>query len=184
MRIRRLAKLGLVALGLAAAALSWGYWYSASHYVLHLRVEDYGLKTDRRAFAAPHDVALTYFSAEGSVLASARSVEPLGFLVPVHPDPKIDDCRQFERDRQQFARCFERQSSWVSGWANRVRFATVGVGGCTVENARVEHHESDGNWWLWWVPHPHIGGVPRRFVELTVRIDSKECRAVERYQGR
>ena len=178
-RMLAAAKVSLIVLGIGSAALAWGYWYSAFHYALNIRIEDFGLKTEQQAYGSPHAVSLTYFGDEGTVLAYAHSVEPVGYFVPIHPDPKISDCRQFENDQGKYADCYDLRSAWVSGWATRVRRATVKTGTCYIQQVPVGVYESGNKWWLWWVPHPHIGGTPRRFIELTAKINSQTCTAVE-----
>jgi hypothetical protein len=41
----------------------------------------------------------------------------------------------------------------------------------------VSVREYADDWWLWWVPLPHLGGPPYTNLELTVNLDSEHWRA-------
>jgi hypothetical protein len=86
------------------------------------------------------------------------------------------DCRpQLERDTWQ--RCSAAQSQWMARWAPQVRDARVAVAGCTVERVTVRRRSSS-DWWLWWVPLPHVGGTPLGYHTLELHLDSARCVAV------
>lgn len=160
-----------------ACLLAWGYWHAATHASLQLQVEDYGLKTDQQLYGTPHDVTLTYYGAANELRASARSIEPIGYILAIHPDPKIGDCSQY-KTREPYSECFAVHSAWVPGWAPQVRTVDVKVGACAIRNVPVSIYQSRGDWWLWWVPLPHIGGVPRRYFQITAKVNTKTCSAV------
>ena len=42
----------------------------------------------------------------------------------------------------------------------------------------VTSHKSNGDWWLWWVPLPHIGGKPLTYYSLSIYVDGTNCAAV------
>jgi hypothetical protein len=160
-----------------AAGLAWAYWHSMTHASLNLRVDDYGLKTDRQLYGTPHHVTLKFFDAANAFLAAAHSIEPDGYLMATHPDPKIGDCLQYQNSPEDYKRCFALHSKWAADWAPRVRSATADVGTCSLGNLPVDLRSSNGDWWLWWVPLPHVGGVPRRYIELVVNVNTKSCTA-------
>lgn len=87
-----MVKILLVTVVGAALVLGWGYWYSLNHASLHLRVDDYALKSPNRAYDVPHDVGLVLRDASKRQLAVARSVEPLGYILAVHPNSDIGNC--------------------------------------------------------------------------------------------
>jgi hypothetical protein len=177
------SRTGLKALLFFAAAaglvLAWGYWHSMTHAALNVRVDDYGMKTDRIAYGTPHDVTLVFRGPANEQLALARSVEPLGYIMALHPDTAIGSC-EHAGARADHAACYRAYSAWSSTWAGKVRTADVTVGSCEVKQVPVVAHISNSEWLLWWVPLPHIGGVPRRYFDLVVRIDSRACAAVAR----
>ena len=65
----------------------------------------------------------------------------------------------------------------MARWAPQVRDARVAVAGCTVERVTVRRRSSS-DWWLWWVPLPHVGGTPLGYHTLELHLDSARCVAV------
>jgi hypothetical protein len=159
----------------AGGVLGWGYAYSLRHASIHIRVDDYALKGQGQSFGPPHGVSLTLRDASNSPLAVAHSIEPQGYILAVHPDPRIGDCRQYEHSRSEYADCYSRHSHWSSSWASYVRVADVGVGACQLRSVPVTIYQSNDDWPLWWVPLPHIGGLPRHYFSFSVAIDSQAC---------
>jgi hypothetical protein len=184
--VRTSLKLLLVAAGAVAIVLSWGYWHSMSHASLNVRVDDYAMKTERIAYGTPHNVALVLRDAAQEHLATARSVEPLGYILAIHPQSGIGTCEHHARaapspsTQGDYAACYREYSAWSSTWAPKVRTADVSIGECQLLAAPVAASSSNQDWWLWWVPLPHVGGIPRRHFELVISIDSRACAAVAR----
>ena len=103
--------------GLAAAAvgvLAWGYWNAARHADVQLQVNDHGLASRTQLYGTPHDVTLVLRDASGAALATARSVEPAGYLLAVHPDPAIGNCQHIAR-QPKYGECYGRYSAWLAG---------------------------------------------------------------------
>jgi hypothetical protein len=180
-------KVLLAAIGVCVIALSWGYWHSQTHASLNLRVEDYGLKTDNLAYGTPHGVTLRFLGPAKEQLAVARSVEPLGYILAIHPKSEIGNCEHrgirttaSQSSQSGYAKCYAEYSAWASEWAPLVRRAHVAVGTCELHDLPVTIYTSNADWWLWWVPLPHIGGVPRRYFDFVVKIDSRACASVTR----
>ena len=169
-------KVLLLAALVMAGLLAWGWWHAATHASLQLQLDDYGLKTDQQLYGTPHDVTLTYYGAANEPLAAARSVEPLGYILAIHPDPKIGDCSQY-KTQQPYSDCFAAHSAWAARWAPRARAANIKVGACELRGVPVSVHKSGGDWWLWWVPLPHIGGTPLGYFQITARVNTRTCSA-------
>ena len=177
--MRSLIRLGLVvALG-GALALGWGYWYSMTHAYVHIHVDDYGLQSDKQIYGAPHDVALTLRDRSNVALAEARSIEPIGYILAVHPDADIGTCEHRTADGD-YASCYKQYSAWSSGWAPDVHTADVRVGTCQLRGVPVRSSVSNSGWLLWWVPLPHVGGLPRRYFDFAIAVDSRACGVARR----
>jgi len=177
--MRTLSKLLLVAVVVTALVPLWGYWYSIHHANLTLNVDDYALKSSTQRYGRPHAVGLVLRDASNAQLAIARSVEPIGYILAIHPDPAIGNCEHLNQAPQgEYGACYERYSEWVATWANLVRTADVSVGGCEVRGVPVVISRSNSEWPVWWVPLRHIGGRPRQSFTLTIAIDSRACVAV------
>ncbi len=168
----------LVIAAVAAGVLGWGYWYSLNHAYLNISVNDHGLRTDRRRYASPHGVSLVLRDAAQAQLAVAHSIEPVGYILAVHPSADIGDCRLYERSPSEHSSCYERYSQWSADWAPRVQFADVAVGDCRLRLVPVTARRSNEEWLVWWVPLPHVGGLPRQHHWFSIDIDSKACTAV------
>ena len=163
---------------MAGGVLGWGYWYALRHAAIHISVDDYALKTRNQLYGSPHGVSLTLRDASGSELAGAHSIEPLGYILAIHPDIEVGDCRQYERSPAEYGSCYKHHSQWSSSWAPHVQLADVGVGTCQLRSVPVAIHRSNSDWVLWWVPLVHVGGLPRQYFSFSVAIDSQACNPV------
>ena len=176
--MRRLANAVLVlALGIALV-LGLGYWHASRHAHVHIQVHDYGLRTDRQAYGSPHDVALVFRDSNERLLAQARSVEPQGYILAVHPDGSVGSC-QHRSQQPDYSACYKRHSAWSADWAPLVQRADVTVGNCALRRVPVNVHYSNSEWLLWWVPLPHVGGWPYQSFTFSVAVHSSTCTAVE-----
>jgi hypothetical protein len=172
-------KLALAFSAITVLVPGWGYWYSLNHVSLQLRVDDYSLKTQHQAYGVPHDVTLTLRDDANELLAMARSVEPQGYILAVHPLPEIGNCAHLAAASQRdYAECYRQYSAWSATWAPRVVRADVAIGSCQLRGVPVTVRMTNNEWMLWWVPLPHVGGVPRRYFEFVVAVDSRLCKAV------
>jgi hypothetical protein len=175
--MRKLSKIVIVAAAVAALVPLWGYRYSIRHASMQLEVDDYALRSPTQAYGAPHGVSLVLRDASNAQLAVARSVEPIGYILAVHPDAGIGNCEQRKDDH---AACYGQYSAWSATWAPLVRRADVTVGSCEVRGVPVEVSRSNSEWPTWWVPLRHIGGLPRQYFAFVVAVDSRSCVAANR----
>ena len=182
---RAWATIILGAIAASVLVLAWGYWYSLNHASLQLRVDDYAQKSERQAHGAPHGVTLTLRDHANVPLAVARSVEPLGYILAVHPSADIGNCEHRgirpssdNGSQGDYSACYKQYSAWSATWAPRVHRADVSVGSCQLRNVPVTVRISNNEWLLWWVPLPHVGGLPRQYFEFAVAIDSRACAVV------
>jgi hypothetical protein len=164
--------------GIVAAILGWGYWHVSTHADVHVSLWDVALKTDRQLYGSLVAADVLFRDEAGTELAAARADHPTGLVSIIHP--AVGDCRQEERaGGDAWRQCYETHSRWISRWARHARTARVTFGMCTIDSLPVEVEESRGDWWLWWVPTPHIDNSASTHVELAVWIDSAQCRAAE-----
>ena len=177
--MRRLATLVLGAALTGALILGWGYWHAVTHAYLHIHVDDYGLKSSSLIYGAPHDVTLILRDRSKIALAAAKSIEPAGYVLAVHPDANIGTCEHRASPGDHSA-CYAQYSAWSSRWAPHVRSADVSIGGCHLRGVPVATTVSNSEWMLWWVPLPHVGGPPRRYFDFAIAVDSRACVAVAR----
>jgi len=173
----------LLLIALIVAVLGWGYWHVTSHAHVTLYVSDVALKNDRQLYGDLPVADLEFKDAAGALLARARIDRPMGFVAVQHP--VVGDCRREEVQASgggdgltAWRRCFETRARWFPTWIRRVRSAGVRVPNCAIEQAPVSLYVDRDDWWLWWVPLPHVGGAPYTYFTLSVWVDSRECRGV------
>jgi hypothetical protein len=172
--------IGVILAAIVAGIFAWGYWHVSTHASVHVSLRDVALKTERQ-ISGPLLAADVLFRDEaGTALASARADKPLGLVSIVHPT--VGDCRREERaGGEVWRQCYETQSRWFLTWARQVRTARVSFDTCTIEQVPVVREESRGQWWLRWVPAPHIDNSASTHFEFTVSVDSANCRAADAY---
>jgi hypothetical protein len=151
--VRTWAIVLLAAVAISALVLAWGYWYSLNQPPLQLRVDDYALKTERQAYGVPHDVTFTLRDSAKAQLALARSVEPLGYILAVHPSADIGNCEHRDirpssgnGSQGDYSACYEQYSAWSATWAPRVHSADVSVGSCQLREIPVTVRMSNDEW--------------------------------------
>jgi hypothetical protein len=177
--MRRLATLVIAAASAGALVLGWGYWHAVTHASLQIHVDDVGLRSSSQAYGTPHNVTVTFRDRTNVALAVARSIEPAGYLLAVHPDADVGTC-EHRASRGEYSSCYEQYSAWSAGWAPYVHSADVSIGGCSLRGVPVATSVTNSEWPLWWVPLPHVGGVPRQDFDFTMAVDSRSCVAVVR----
>lgn len=166
---------------LAGAVLGWGYWHVSTHATLYVSLNDVALKNDRQAYGRVLSADLMFLNAAGNMVARARAIEPYGVVTISHPE--AGDCSRYEREaafdsaaRDAWRRCFKTVSRWLIEWVRNIRYATVTLKDCRIEKVPVSLREYREDWWLWWVPLPHLGGAPYTNFDLTLTLDSARCR--------
>jgi hypothetical protein len=166
---------------LAAAALGWGGWHARTHASVHVAVNDVALKTPGMLWAALKSGELVLRDRMGRALAHGRVTAPEGIVE--FTDAAAGDCGRFARQapydssaRSGWQDCFDGLSRWQSRWAGEVASASVTTGTCRIAGVPVAvRHDAD--WWLWWVPLPHVGGTPYTHYKFELLIDSTACAA-------
>jgi hypothetical protein len=177
--LRSLVKLLLAAASSGVLVLGWGYWHALTHAYLHIHVDDHGLKSSTLVYGVPHDVTLTFRDRSNVALAVAKSIEPAGYILAVHPNADIGTC-EHRPAPGDYASCYKQYSAWSARWVPHVHSADVSIGGCHLRGVPVATSVSNTAWLTWWVPLPHVGGVPSRYVDFAITVDSRACVAVAR----
>ena len=161
---------------LFVALLSYGYWHVTTHGSVHISVYTNSSEGGLRSL---HVDEVTLLGPSGEVLARGRS-EPRTRVVYLE-HPRVGSCLEAEQTattsqsgRNAWQTCFETHSRWVVTWARDVRAAKLSFDDCAV-TAPVEIRESSDEWWLWWLPHPHLGGKPYTYFSLVLSVGSEAC---------
>ena len=163
---------------LVGSILGYGYWHAATHASFYIRLT---VTDGNKGKPKPLPKAeITFFDSEGSVLANGISDEHYNYVHLIHPE--VGDCHEIEKlapfskeARESWQECFEQLSSWISQWAGEVRQVTLKTQNCLWRNIPVTVSESNPDWFLWWVPHPHIGGKPYSYYSLSITVEENNC---------
>jgi hypothetical protein len=166
-------------LTLAIAVLGYGYWFASMHGALYLSVTDV---SDREH---PHPVVgvdLTLLDGRGGLLARAAGAPPSGVIYLTSPAEYachgVEERAPFSMAaREEWDRCFARESRWVPTWIRTVRYVDLRAGPCTIERLPASVVEYSGDCWLWWVPLVRVGGKPYSIFSLSLQIDQARCQA-------
>ena len=173
--LKKTLLLGVVALG--AAVSGYGAWQAHTHGSAQLDVLDHAGRTATQRWSQVKDAQVTLRDPAGVTLVEASLTPPFGQPAYSGPTGAVDCRLQEQQGGESWQRCFEAQSRWVATWAPRVASARVQVGACTIESVPVERRVYS-DWWLWWVPLPHVGGTPLTLHSLALHIDSARCVAL------
>ena len=155
------------ATALAAAVLGYGAWHAHTHATVGFYL------SDQQGHGGVRDAELLLRDAHGDALAQVQLHPPHGLARYVGTGA-IDCSAEESRGGPDWQRCFEAQSRWFAHWAARVASADLRVGDCRV-TALPLSNTVYGDWWLWWVPLPHVGGKPYRHVSLRGALDVTPC---------
>lgn len=169
----------LAVLAAFAALLGWGWWHAHTHATVDLAVNDLALRTPHQGSGPLTSGELVLRDAAGQALAHGRLSEPYG--VVVFTDSAAGDCDGLQSQattsqagRDAWQHCFAARSRWQAQWAARVAQASVATGRCDIGAVAVRAYRNV-DWWLWWVPLPHVGGTPYTSYSFRLRIDSARC---------
>jgi len=164
-----------------AALLAYGYWHAATHATLSFSISD--ASPGARAYSLP-GIELRLRDAAGHELAVARSQGPYHVIAIV--EPAEFSCAALEQSafasttaREAWQACFARQSRWIAGWAGRIAAADLRAGDCRLSRIPLPV-TTYNDWWLWWVPLPHVGGKPYALHSIALALDPSKCAVVRR----
>jgi hypothetical protein len=77
--------------------------------------------------------------------------------------------------RKSWQECFAHLSTWIPDWAGKVRQISLKSPAGQLENHPVAVSRYNSDWYLWWIPHPHMGGKPYTYYSLNLTIDEQDC---------
>lgn len=164
----------------ACTILGYGYWHAKTHGTLNVSMYDI---SDKQTFALLKDAAVVMMDESGTALATGTSDSRFGTVYLSHPE--AGSCYEAERQATQSSAgmsawqiCFRQHATWVMEWVRQVRYVDVHVPNCSLEHVPVSVQEYPADWWMWWVPLPHVGGKPYTYFGLTIRLDPTACRVL------
>ena len=149
-----------------AGVLGYGYYHEQTHGSISVTLNDPAQQPNQpRVFKDE----ITFLDEHGQALARAKSDAKYGVVRLIHP--VVGDCVSEEQGassasdgQRRWQACFEQQSTGLMSWARRSRYLIVKLESCAAQRIPISIRESGDDWWLWWVPLPHIGGKPYSFL--------------------
>ena len=169
----------IVVLLLAPGVLLYGYWHASTHATLYVSFNE--ASADGRGDKMLAQGEVSFLDGSGKVVAKARPEGPYGTMYLV--EPAEYSCRELEQKapfdtaaRDAWRQCFNRQSRWLASQLPEITSLDITSGACRLQAPARFSVYSD--WWLWWVPSPHVGGTPYRNYSIYLRIDTATCSAI------
>jgi hypothetical protein len=165
-----------VACVLCVAVLAYGYLRAASRAYVNLVIA--------HARAAPGDpgvrAEVTLRDNSGKSLAAGVTDERFGFTQFIHP--QFGSCQEEEKaaatsieGRAKWQECNARKLAWQAGWSASARMVDVRFDRCELRGVALRLRMRRDDWWLWWVPLPHIGGDPLTEFSAKLRVNTDPC---------
>ena len=178
MRVRPLLWSAAVLFLLVSAALAYGYWHASTHGSLYVSVQD----RSKGPYGEPvKEGVIELLDAAGARVMTLTADGRYGAFHITAPAPY--DCHAQEQAapqgtqaREVWQACFARQSRWVAGAVPSVARARLRFGQCDLGDVPTRLEARFGDWFLWWVPLPHVGGTPYASFSQTFQVDGRSCR--------
>lgn len=168
----------LIILIIIGCVLGYGYWHSYTHASFYVQLVSRA--NDKVKPITIPKAEIQFLDEEGKVLADGISDEQYNYVHLIHPE--AGDCYEVEKSassskkaRESWRECFESLSTWIPKWVGKVRQIDLRTQNCNLKNIPVTVSKSHSDWFLWWVPLPHIGGKPYSYYSLNIFIEDKNC---------
>ncbi len=157
----------LATAGVAVIIAAFGYWHAATHATFSINLAyNTGLANQMR------NGQLEFLDEGSAVLARASMDTRLGVVWLMHPAK--GQCGP-DLARNAYLDCFQAQALWIPQWADRVRYANIMLERCSAARRTVQLATYRDNLLLWWLPLPHVGGLPYTRYSATIAIDTRGC---------
>lgn len=159
--------------------LSYGYWHVSTYGWLNISL--YDISDKNRKYQQIRSAEILLLDSGGNVLAEGKSDSRHGVVHLSHPEVgfcvEAESQAPFSKDaRQNWYDCYEKQSKWLIKWVRSVKYMDLEFDECFLKKIPVSVSESKNDWWLWWVPHPHIGGKPSTYFSINIQVDGINCK--------
>lgn len=163
---------GFVALGaaiIAASVFGYGYWHAATHATFDLNI---AYRTGGRSPSPLQGGQVVLLDESGAVLAQGLIDAQYGVVWLAHPEKGYCGPQLAPSEYQE---CFRAQAKWIPTWVARLRRAHVTLQRCSLNNLPVNTVTYRDNLWLWWLPLPHMLGLPYTRYSATLAIGTARC---------
>jgi hypothetical protein len=158
--------------------LTYGYWHSITHASFYVSLHA-AEASDGKISPTPAG-AVEFLSSSGTVLASGVLDRQYNFVRLIHPEHgdchEVEKMAAFSKDaRNSWQQCFEHLSVWIATWIRDVKTVNLEYGDCVIQGSPLTISKSRSDWFLWWFPHPHIGGNPYSDYSAAITVNQEDC---------
>ena len=162
---------------IGAAVLAFGFWRATSRVHIHLGLVNAQVGTTG---APVFNAEVVLRDLAGNELARGRSDDRFGIVRFAHP--QFGTCESEENaasaeGRAKWNECISRKFRWQATWAARVSQLDLGFESCRLVGIPLTLRGRRDDWWLWWVPLPHIGGDPLTEFSARISVRTNPCQA-------
>lgn len=161
------------------AVLVYGFWHVSTYGWLVVSLRDVAAGK----YEPVKNAELIFLDSDANKLAEGRSFSLYGVVYLNHPE--VGFCVEEEGrgsysgdDRENWYVCYEKQAQWIISWVKKAKYVDLAFDSCSLQRIPVSVVESKGDWWLWWVPLPHLAGKAVTNFYINIRVDRDKC-AVE-----
>ncbi len=171
--MKKLLILGVIISGII---LTYGYWHSVTHGSVNIDLAYKASNIKKLELLPLAEVA--FMNGTGKILAKGISDEKSGYIQLISPDNI--NCNKIikpysKEGRKLWKDCFNKQAVWIPKWINHVSQVKVKHKNCISKNIPVVISEHNTEWFLWWVPLPHVGGIPYSYFRASIIIEENDC---------
>ena len=160
--------------------LGYGYWRVSTYGWLYFDIRDVSPGLEQK-YELIKNAKLTLFDSDGQKLAEGQSDNNVGVVYLLHPE--VGYCVEEEKRapfstefRQDWYDCYEKHAKWIVTWVRNTSHLNIEIDECVLNQLPVSVKEYRDDWWLWWVPLPHIGGPTSTYFSINLDIDRENCR--------
>ena len=169
----RTATILIMPVVLAVFLLGYGYWTAISFGYLALTLEVGGHKIT--------NAKIQFRGENKELLAKGHTDNAFGIVYLDHPE--TGSCEAMEKQapfsseaRKNWQNCSDTVARWTVKWAPLIRFVNIESPSCNVQLLPASAESFREQWWLWWVPLPHIGGRPYTYFRVEIPLEKvKGC---------
>jgi len=176
--LKKTLKIIAIISGAALTVLAYGYWHSITHGSGYIDLVFETSDTAKKGLLSKARVL--FLDANGTILAEGVRDKEYDFIHLIHPI--VGDCHEIEKraafsggSKQAWRECFQKQSIWIPTWINNVHQVQIKHSDCSSKPLPIAISAHNNEWFLWWVPHPHIGGKPYTYFRSSIVITEKDC---------
>jgi len=169
MSLRTRLIIAAVGAGITVTVLGFGYWHATTHATLDVHLAQ---KMPMTSLNPPRSGHVEFLDETGTLLARATTDARHGVVWIAHP---VRGACGPDLAQHAYRDCFKAHSEWIPSWVQRIRYANVTSGRCSTNHLPVKLAEYRDNLLLWWLPLPHVGGLPYTRYSATLTVNTRNC---------